>query len=79
MGFKHRKITPLWPKGNSEVERFMRTVKKIVKSSLAQSHTWKQEVRDFLLACCATPHIAQKRYHQLLPCLDPKLGQRSHS
>lgn len=24
-GFKHRKITPLWPEANGEVERFMRT------------------------------------------------------
>ena len=26
-GFTHRKITPLWPRANGEVERFMRTAK----------------------------------------------------
>ena len=28
MGFHHRKITPSWPKANSESERFMRTIQK---------------------------------------------------
>ena len=28
-GFRHRKITPLWPQANGETERFMRTVKKV--------------------------------------------------
>ena len=41
MGFKHRKITPLWPKANSEVERFMGTVKKVVKAGIAQNLNWK--------------------------------------
>ena len=26
MGFKHRKITPVWPKANAEAERFMRNI-----------------------------------------------------
>ena len=30
LGFKHRKITPLWPKANAESERFMRTIEKTV-------------------------------------------------
>ena len=29
LGFKHRKITPLWPKANAEAERFMRTLGKL--------------------------------------------------
>ena len=28
-GFRHRRITPLWPQANGETERFMRTVKKV--------------------------------------------------
>ena len=60
MGFKHRKITPLWPKANSEVERFMRTVKKVVKAGIAQNLNWKQELRNFLLAYRATPHSTTK-------------------
>jgi transposase InsO family protein len=26
LGFKHRKITPRWPRANGEVERFVRTI-----------------------------------------------------
>ena len=28
MGFRHCKITPLWPEANGEVERFMKTLGK---------------------------------------------------
>ena len=28
LGFKHRKVTPLWPRANGEVERFVKTLKK---------------------------------------------------
>ena len=28
LGFRHRRITPYWPRANGEVERFMRTLKK---------------------------------------------------
>ena len=55
-GFKHRKITPLWPKANAEVERFMGTVKKKLKVAISQQQDWQQELRDFLLAYRATPH-----------------------
>ena len=30
-GFRHRRITPLWPQANAETKRFMRTVKKSIK------------------------------------------------
>ena len=32
-GFKHRRVTPLWPEANGEAERFMRTIKKAYQSS----------------------------------------------
>ena len=32
LGFQHRKITPRWPRANGEVERFVRTVKKVTKT-----------------------------------------------
>ena len=34
--FAHRKITPHWPRANGEVERFMRTVKKVIKIALME-------------------------------------------
>ena len=57
-GFKHRKITPLWPRANAETERFMKTVKKVINSSIAQGLSWKQEMNKFLLAYRATPHCS---------------------
>ena len=58
MGFKHRKITPLWPRANGETERFMKTIKKSIKSSIAQGLSIKQEMNKFLLAYRATPHCS---------------------
>ncbi|KAL5011217.1 hypothetical protein ScPMuIL_011701 [Solemya velum] len=55
-GFKHRKITPLWPHANAETERFMRTVKKTIKAAEAQQQNWKQEMYKFLLDYRSTPH-----------------------
>ena len=56
MGIKHRKITPLWPRANAETERFMRTIKKTIKSAIAQKKCWLQEMYRFLLSYRATPH-----------------------
>ena len=36
LGFAHRKITPHWARANGEVERFMRTVKKVIKIALME-------------------------------------------
>ena len=36
LGFKHRRITPLWPKANAEAERFMRTISKMIKTSVIE-------------------------------------------
>ena len=33
-GFRHRRITPLWPQANAVTERFMRTVKMSIKTCL---------------------------------------------
>ena len=56
LGFTHRKITPHWPRANGEVERFMRTVKKIIKIALSQQKPWRDELTSFLRNFRATPH-----------------------
>lgn len=56
LGFKHRKITPRWPRANGEVERFVRTVKKVIKTATVESKNWKQEMHRFLRNYRATPH-----------------------
>ena len=53
MGVRHRKITPLWPQANAETERFMRTIKKVVRG---KPMNWKQEMNKLLLSYRATPH-----------------------
>ncbi len=37
VGFKHKKITPLWPQANGEAERFMRTLGKVVKTAMTET------------------------------------------
>jgi transposase InsO family protein len=59
-GFKHRKITPLWPLANGEAERFMRTIKKTMKAAISQGRSWNQDLNSFLLNYRATPHSSTK-------------------
>ena len=56
LGFKHRKITPYWPRANAEVERFMRTAKKVIKTAYVEGKNWMQELYCFLRNYRATPH-----------------------
>ena len=57
-GFRHRKITPLWPEANGEAERFMRTLNKYVRAVTAECKDWRMELPDFLRQYKATPHGA---------------------
>ena len=52
LGFKHRKVSPLWPEANGEVERFMKTFGKVLRTC---TH-WKQDMYQFLRNYRATPH-----------------------
>jgi hypothetical protein len=56
MGFKHRKITPLWPRANKECERFMKTIGKAIHTAHTEHSSWKQEIYTFLRNYRATPH-----------------------
>ncbi len=56
MGFHHRKITPAWPKANSESERFMRTLNKTLRAAHLENKNWQQELFLFLRNYRATPH-----------------------
>ena len=47
LGFQHRKVTPRWPRANGEVERFVRTVKKVIKTANVERKSWKQEIYRF--------------------------------
>ena len=44
LGFTHRCITPLWPQANGEVERFMDTLLKAIRTAHIEQKNWKQEM-----------------------------------
>ena len=54
LGFVFRKVAPLWPEANGEVERFMRSFGKVLRTTT----NWKQQMYQFLRNYCATPHSA---------------------
>ena len=56
LGFQHQKVTPYWPQANGEVERFMRTLEKAIRTAHLEHKNWKQEMNAFLRQYRATPH-----------------------
>ncbi|XP_005097069.1 uncharacterized protein K02A2.6-like [Aplysia californica] len=60
LGFKHRKITPLWPEANGEAERFVRTLNKFVHACQAEHSDWKVELQNFFCQYRAAPHTSTK-------------------
>ena len=56
LGFKYRKVTPKWARANGEVERFVRTVKKVIKTAKLEHKNPKQELNRLLRNYRATPH-----------------------
>ena len=60
LGFEHRKITPLWPRANGDVERFMRNLGKTIRGAEATGISRDQALRDFLRAYRETPHATTK-------------------
>ena len=63
LGFVHRKVTPYWPRANGEVERFMRTIKKVIKTAVMENKSWKHEMHIFLRNYRATPHASSRVPH----------------
>ena len=55
-GIKHRRVTPLWPQANGEIERQNRSLLKRMRIAQAEGKDWKKEVRTYLTAYRATPH-----------------------
>ena len=55
-GTKHRKVTPLWPQANGEVERQNRSLLKRLKISQIEKKDWKEELSEYLIIYRATPH-----------------------
>nr|XP_050051912.1 uncharacterized protein K02A2.6-like [Dermacentor andersoni] len=78
LGFRHHRITPLWPQANGEAERFMRTLKKHVHTSQLENIDWKVELDTFLMSYRSSRHLTTGRspyellfgrpMRNLLPC-----------
>ncbi|XP_064631680.1 uncharacterized protein K02A2.6-like [Lineus longissimus] len=56
LGFKHRKVTPLWPQANGEAERFMDPMIKTIRTAGIEKKNWKHELCRFPRQYRATPH-----------------------
>ena len=52
--------TPEWPQCNAEVERFMQPLGKAVKTAHVEGRAWQQELYQFLLQYCTTPHTTSQ-------------------
>ena len=55
-GVFHRRVTPLYPAANGEVERQNRSLLKRLKIAQAENRDWKHEIRLYLRAYRCTPH-----------------------
>jgi hypothetical protein len=67
LGFKHRRITPLWPSANSQAERFMSSLNRVLRTSQIEGKCWQQDLNAFLRAYRNTPHCTtQKAPSELL-------------
>ena len=60
LGFKHRRITPYWPRANGEAERLMRNLNKVIRNAATNGRSKQQELQLFLRAYRATPHSVTK-------------------
>ena len=52
----HRRVTPLWPQANGEVERQNRSLMKRIRIAQAEKRDWKKAVQEYLIAYRSTPH-----------------------
>lgn len=58
LGIKHLRSTPLWPRGNAKIERFMKSLGKTVRIAQYEGKCWKQVLNQFLRSYRAAPHAS---------------------
>jgi transposase InsO family protein len=63
LGFKHRKVTPLWPRANGEVERFVKALKKFIKAAKTEGKNWRKELQVFLLLKFRLLYLKLNNHH----------------
>ena len=57
-GFKHRKVTPYWPRANGAAEAVMKKLARVVQFAKEAGISKQAALNDFLRAYRATPHSA---------------------
>ncbi|XP_057305369.1 uncharacterized protein K02A2.6-like [Hydractinia symbiolongicarpus] len=73
----HRRVTPLWPQANGEVERFMLPLTKIICTAHIENRSFAEEVLNFLMAYRIAPHSttnippADLMYNYKIQCAIP--------
>ena len=87
-------MTPKWARANGEVERFVRTVKKVIKTAKLEHKNYKQELNKMLRNYRATPHsttrvapatalfgrpMKTKLSEVTTPCSDAAIRQRDQA
>lgn len=55
-GIEHRRVTPLWPQANGEVERQNRSLLKRVRIAQIEKKNWREEIDNYLMSYRTTPH-----------------------
>ena len=59
-GFRHRRVTVCWPRGNAQAEGFNKPLMKAIRSAVLEQKNWKQEMHQFLRQYRAMPHTSTK-------------------
>lgn len=59
-GFRHRRVTEYWPRGNAQAEGFNKPLMKAIRSAVLEQKNWKQAMYQFLRQYRATPHTSTK-------------------
>lgn len=77
---EHRRVTPLWPQANGEVERQNRSILKRLKIAQVEKRNWRDELSDYLTMYRTTPHsttgvspsemLFKRKIRTRLPTLD---------
>jgi hypothetical protein len=58
IGFKHRRVTPLWPRANPQAESFNKPMMKTIKTVNVEWKSWKQALCKFIRQYRVTPHTS---------------------
>ena len=55
-GIRHRRVTPLWPQANGEIEIQNHGLMKRIQIACAENKNWRVELHAYLLMYRSTPH-----------------------